>query len=310
MRPKSGSRRLSPAVAFCSLLLLLSGGAEGGWISDVTGVHVDPLAGHIFVDRPHPEHIPDYIRRTPETIRDYLLHPGGPALAGLIRQARSEARGTARPMPPHIRSILAPFFPPAILNRARFTTRAHAGVSLATTTLEVNGDVAAMTLDDIIVFDSGPFADDPIRWAHELVHVTQYRNLGIDGFAGLYAGPGYRDLEDEAYAWESHVSQQLQSGAVIPAQWSELGHGSAGSWDQIQQAAVQLVPPDQCAQWTQISPDSILVTNICAVPLTITHVEVAGRQIPCTFACRYAPGEQRAMGGAVVGPVNAIWFRY
>jgi hypothetical protein len=66
--------------------------------------------------------------------------------------------------------------------------RQRSGVSLATGILEANGNVNAITVDNIIIFQNDQDASDPGLWAHELVHVTQYRNMGIDGFAALCAG--------------------------------------------------------------------------------------------------------------------------
>jgi hypothetical protein len=125
------------------------------------------------------------------------------------------------PMPTNIRQRLTPFFAPQVLDRARFTTRQQSGVSLATTLLEVDGNINAITVDDIIVFNNDNGATNPVLWAHELVHVGQYQNMGIDGFAAMYAGWGAQTIENDAYGWEAYVQLSLSENAQVGQLWQD-----------------------------------------------------------------------------------------
>jgi hypothetical protein len=112
-------------------------------------------------------------------------------------------------MPPEIRHILAPFFPAAVLQRVRhsFTWETATQGGLLNVLLGT-GAVAAVTLGDVIVFRDEQSVGDPLLWAHELVHVEQYRRLGIEGFATQYLQQSWI-LEQEAIAKAEAVKGQL-----------------------------------------------------------------------------------------------------
>ena len=149
------------------------------------------------------------------------LNPHANELAFLIRQANAQASGSAMSMPSNIRQTLTPFFPPQVLDRARFTTRQQAGISLATTVLEADSNINAITVDDIIVFNNDADATNPVLWAHELVHVGQYQNMGIDGFAAMYAGWGARTIENDAYGWQAYVQLALSENTPVGQLWQD-----------------------------------------------------------------------------------------
>jgi hypothetical protein len=51
--------------------------------------------------------------------------------------------------------------------------------------LSLNGDAAAITLDDCVFVGSDWNAN---TYVHEMVHVGQYGNLGVEGFLAAYFG--------------------------------------------------------------------------------------------------------------------------
>jgi hypothetical protein len=64
--------------------------------------------------------------------------------------------------------------------------------------------VPAVTLDDVIVFQERSAAlEDPKLWAHELKHVMQFAEWGVDGFALRYLND-YEAVEHEAaeFRWQ------------------------------------------------------------------------------------------------------------
>lgn len=263
--------------------------AQASGLSDLTGVHIDIPAETFSLSQPHPEHLPQIIKNLPEDVKETFLNPFGPQLAFLIRQARAQASGSAQPMPDALRQELSSFFPSDILGTALFTTQQRAGISIATGTLEVNGNIAAMTVDNIIVFRDDQASQDPIIWAHELMHVSQYRNMGIDGFAAVYAGPGAQKLENEAYSWQDHVAAALpliwaNAAAPVPQSWQEESspQGFAPpTWQQFHQAAIQVIPPSSCALWSQADNNSMIVQNHCPVGIVVKEVFLNGQPLNC-----------------------------
>jgi hypothetical protein len=115
------------------------------------------------------------------------LQGSGPALAAAIRLARAEAlRSGVRPLSAELKRAFRSHYPAVVLNQARWTVAtpdSRLGRLLARWPVE-NG---AVTLGEVIVFKTPVAARNPRLMAHELVHVAQYRRLGIDRFAAQYA---------------------------------------------------------------------------------------------------------------------------
>ncbi len=120
-------------------------------------------------------------------------------LAQWITISRQEnlAAGT-QPMPPHVVEALAGYFPLALLHSVRFRAGQITNLSLPALAFQY-GDAAAVTLDDVVVFNREADAQTDLKlWAHELTHVMQYRRWGIDGFAARYVADS-NGVEREAY---------------------------------------------------------------------------------------------------------------
>jgi tetratricopeptide (TPR) repeat protein len=221
----SGLGRQCLAVA--TMLLLLS--AQSAWASDlskITGIDINIPAGTISFSTPQPQAIPDMLKNLPTDVLE-LLNPYGLKLAFMIREARAQALNSAQPMPPNIRALLVPFFPAYILDKARWTVydanritldSLILGTDCSDLNLPFNFDckMGAITLDNVVVFRGAAQAEQNyVSWAHELVHVSQYDSMGIDGFAYVYASPGAYSLEKQAYDWQAAVQNAVQGRGVL-----------------------------------------------------------------------------------------------
>jgi hypothetical protein len=70
--------------------------------------------------------------------------------------------------------------------------------------------VNAVTLIDTIIFRHASDAEDNVAlWAHELKHVQQYQQLGVNEFARRYTR-NYEELEGPAYKIEAEVGKALR----------------------------------------------------------------------------------------------------
>jgi hypothetical protein len=98
------------------------------------------------------------------------------------------ARGVAK-IPTEIRNALADYVPDAILADVRW--RVEDDVLSAEHKLFSTGYATALTLDYVILFATADKAADPKLWAHEIFHVMQFHESGIDGMVARY-------LEDRA----------------------------------------------------------------------------------------------------------------
>lgn len=136
-----------------------------------------------------------------------------PLLAEWIAESRDAAlRAGVEQVPESIRAALAGYVPDAVLDRARWRVGSGVALSLQQTLLR-SGYVPAITLEHVIVFDRERDArQDPALWVHELKHVMQYAEWGIDGFARRYL-LDYDAIESEASAYRRGWLERELAGA-------------------------------------------------------------------------------------------------
>lgn len=125
--------------------------------------------------------------------------------AGLLAQWIESSRAQAlqqglRPMPPRIYRALLGYFPAPLLASVRYGSGgATGGFALPWLAFEY-GDAVALTLVDVIMFRNPRAAENDLKlWAHELTHVQQYQQWGIQGFTTRYVRDPH-GVEREAYA--------------------------------------------------------------------------------------------------------------
>ena len=134
-------------------------------------------------------------------------------VAAYIRRQRNRLNEQATPIPETAKLAMAPYFPIDLLNRVRILERDPLPIpNLPFTNLirTIGLDypnlslTAAITLDHLIVTR----AQMPLNLLfHELVHVVQYRQLGVPKFARLYVRGllihrAYEKIPLEACAFE------------------------------------------------------------------------------------------------------------
>jgi hypothetical protein len=141
--------------------------------------------------------------RPPAALSPLIAQSLAPLLASWIAFERDAAKKRGvEPIPPPIRAALSSYVPQPILDRVRW--REGAGeLSLPQNVIRF-GHVPATTLDDVIVFaDRRTALEDPKLWAHELKHVMQFAEWGVDDFAVRYLSD-YEAVEREAaeFRWE------------------------------------------------------------------------------------------------------------
>ncbi|POF43809.1 hypothetical protein B0D71_03140 [Pseudomonas laurylsulfativorans] len=146
----------------------------------------------------------------PDGVPDGIYQIAVPALALWLTQARAEAASAGiQPIPPPIREQLLRWYDPEVLDAARYKISDNGQFSAATAMLQ-NPDVGAVTLIDIILFRDVQAAEQDIAlWAHELKHVQQYQEWGVEGFAQRYT-QDFNAVESPAYAIQAEVRRSLR----------------------------------------------------------------------------------------------------
>jgi len=120
------------------------------------------------------------------------------AFGSALQRSRDNARADSHPIPKNIREALEPFYSDELLSKVRYSIGDTTPAGLAGFAIR-NGNAAAVTLIDTIVFKDEQFTQNLALWAHELHHVEQYRDWGLEGFAARYMF-GWQDVETEAAA--------------------------------------------------------------------------------------------------------------
>ena len=145
-------------------------------------------------------------------VPDDIYRIAAPALALWLTQARTEAASAGiQPIPPYIREQLLRWYEPVVLDAARYKVSDNGQFSAATAMLQ-NPDVGAVTLIDIILFRDAETAEqDVVLWAHELKHVQQFQEWGVEGFAQRYT-QDFNAVEAPAYAIQAEVRRWVRGG--------------------------------------------------------------------------------------------------
>jgi len=174
------------------LALLLAAGAGAAVLTFGGSDERPPLVAKVQGMFGEAEHV------TLEKAADYWLasdrgKKGGPglgsgtALALAIRLGRAEAvRSGVKPVPRELKRAFKKHYPNKVLDGARWTV-ADPDSRLGRVLARWPVQEGAVTLGDVVVFKTKRAAKNRQLFAHELVHVDQYRTLGINSFARRYS---------------------------------------------------------------------------------------------------------------------------
>jgi len=121
-----------------------------------------------------------------QVLKEKQIFLGGPIQLWILASREAALSAGVSPMPEHIRTQLAHLYPASLLDGVRYKTGSGFLGTLQFLRDEMDED-GAITLKEVIVFRNASDATCDVRlWAHELEHVRQYGNLGVDGFAQAY----------------------------------------------------------------------------------------------------------------------------
>lgn len=139
------------------------------------------------------------------------------------------AAGT-QPIPDALREALAGYFDRALLEQVRYRVGDPNPTSLSHGVLQ-NPDINAITLIDVVIFRHAHEAEQDVAlWAHELLHVQQYLELGVEGFAARYLSDP-DSLERPAYALQNSCA--WRSGGAAGSCSRPLRIGQSARWSPL-----------------------------------------------------------------------------
>lgn len=157
----------------------------------------------------------EFVIKSPDKIIELVQNPAQwpymPVANAMISGRNAVVTGGGQGIPPEIRAVLLTYaFRADLLDSARWTT----DFSLFRNTIQAaqmerETTTGAITLLNAIVFRDDDVAHSTALWAHEMIHLQQYRRWGVFGFAKRWVqnssvtGP----VEDPAYKMEQHYRE-------------------------------------------------------------------------------------------------------
>ncbi len=159
------------AACLTAVLLAVHGGAHA---SPDGRIPASVVAACAAADRPA------------ESVTAAIRRDAASSLAGVIVYLRDTAlRLGTQPMPRDIRAQLEGFVPDDVLDAVRW--RGTDGIAPASLAMVVSMGVVAVTVDHVVLFmDDHVARNNAGLWAHELRHLMQYADCGVDAFAFAY----------------------------------------------------------------------------------------------------------------------------
>lgn len=182
--------------------------------NDPVRLLVNPLSYINKSGVPAPGDFVEFAIKNPDKVIDLVQNPGQwpyiPVAQATIAGHNAAVNAGAQPIPPDIRQFLLRWYPADLLAGVRWTSSWNAVQnSLQAAQMNIGGQTQAITLINAVVFRNSAAVSDKALWAHELLHVSQYRSWGVFGFAkkwvdnsstgGPVEAPAYA-REDEARA--------------------------------------------------------------------------------------------------------------
>lgn len=122
------------------------------------------------------------------------------ALANALLQSRDAAwaAGT-RPIPPRIRQALLSHYPADLLDSIEYRVGITEDATVQSWSIRYGEATAVTTIDTITFADPWDAENNIALWAHEVMHVEQFRRWGLLDFARRYVRD-HQAVEAEAYA--------------------------------------------------------------------------------------------------------------
>jgi len=159
------------------------------------------------------------------------------------------------------------------------------------------------------VFSNDSLINNTSLWAHELTHVLQYNQLGVETFAFQYT-TGWSSMESQAQTNQERISQSIQASQNgQPRNWEYIENSSTSTnqpiqWSQINEIAQQSIQPESCIG---INQQTNTTGNKCSVPIRVTGVVIQRLQDGYTYTapcneptCNFLPNQT----GPLLSPPN------
>ncbi|MCM2567086.1 MULTISPECIES: eCIS core domain-containing protein [Janthinobacterium] len=239
--------------------------------TDPIGTILNPLAPLNPTGIPTTGDIIEFVVKNPDTAIQLIQNPGQipytPVATAMVSARNAVVTsGNANSMAPEIKAFLLRWHTPDLLDSVRWTSEWSAlQNTLQAAQMQFNSNTRAITVLNAVIFRSDDDARDPALWAHEMLHVQQYKNWGVTGFAKQWVdnssdgGP----VEAPAYARENEARLLLSSHA------GNRALGVSAFYPPIPQKLPSGWMLTSCQCWGSVSPAAQTGAPVCQSGIAI-----------------------------------------
>jgi len=233
---------------------------------DPVGAIVNPVGVYNPTGIPQPGDIVEFAIKNPDQIIGIMQDPGQvlytPVAAAIISARNAVIANNGNPIPASVKPFLRRWHTQELIDSVRWTSNWNAlSNTLQAAQMSFNPQTQAIALINAVVFRDDEAANDPELWAHEMVHIQQYRDWGVMAFArawvdnsapgGPVEAPAYARGDEAKNIHMSYASDESPVQQPLP-----------------QEPFIQKFPSgwvlSQCGCWGFVFPDAVAPAPVCA----------------------------------------------
>jgi hypothetical protein len=190
--------------------------------SDPLRLVIDPGSFILPTGLPQPGDFAEYVFRNPDKAVELLRNPQEQQYVlvanSMISSRDAALRSGAWRVPADVANFLQRWYPSDLIASVRWTTHYSAIQNTLQAGLFAVTDRGAVTLINVIVFKDANQAQDLSTWAHEFVHVQQYKQWGVFTFAQKWLNDTSEsgEVEAPAYARQDEARDVLDLSDYAP----------------------------------------------------------------------------------------------
>jgi len=240
--------------------------------ADPIGAVVNPFGVYNPTGIPQIGDVVEFAIKNPDQIIGVVQNPGRilytPVATAIISGRNAVIAAGASPIPGNIKMFLRRWHTQELIDSVRWTANWSAvSNTLQAAQMSFNPQTRAIALINTVVFRDTQAANEPALWAHEMVHIQQYRDWGVTEFARKWVdnsangGP----VESPAYARGSEAERILTASSLslqpMPQIVGVVPQGMPSGW---------MLGP--CGCWGFIDANAVGQAPVCASGLQVPRM--------------------------------------
>ena len=181
---------------------------------DPVGALINPMGVYNPTGIPLPGDVAEFAIKNPDQAIGLISDPGRalylPVVTAIIAGRNAVINGGGQLVPENIKPFLRHWYSPELINSVRWSSQwSLVNNTLQAAQMNINSDTRAISLINAVVFRNDAAAHDPALWAHEMVHIDQYRQWGVTDFARSWVNNSSEGGPVEAPAYARGAEAEL-----------------------------------------------------------------------------------------------------